>query len=823
MENFRVCAVKFRSHFLVFSIFASLVLTLVRASAQFTFTKVVDTTDVFPGQGAALVFNGQSLTGNTVLFKAQLLNGTVGVYTATVGVPGVSKIVDNHDTTPDGGGYGYDYLSTNVPAGANVALGSSLGSTTAIYTGSVSAFVPTRLVGSGDPVPGHGTFTNVGDLSISGNNVVFKGVYGAGLLLSQGLYAGTVGIAAVAKIVEVGDSAPGSAAFGPTSFFNSFPVVSGNNIAFLDGFGGGRGIFTATVGVAGATKLADTSTSAPDGGVFTGFGKFSISGANVAFQGSAANTGVYMGNAGMSALSVVANSLIPAPSGIGYLFGQGASGPGWNNGGLADTSVGGVAVSGDDVAFVATYAISSGTGGALFLKSGGSLRKILGTGDVLFGSSVVGIGVSPTGFDGNRIAFYYKLSDGTRGIAVAIIPTGVIPSLSDLHLSTGALSPMFTSGAVNYTDYTVPVPASTTHLTLTPTAAQPGATITVNGVAVASGAESGTIPLSIGANHITITVTAVGGGTATPYMVTVTRGPRASVATDLKGRGKPDMLFQNNAGQVYAWYLDGTGASVNFSNNAGISAASLLYPRGLGDWRLVGTADMNGDGNPDLVFQNSAGQLYVWFLDGTGATVNFATNAGLKGAGFLYGGWLGDWRVVAIADVNGDGIPDLVFQNNAGQVYAWFLDGTGASINLSTNAGIKRAGFIYAGGLGDWRVKSAADVDGDGSADFVFQNNAGQVYAWYLDGTGATVNFVTKAGFRSAGYLYGGGLGDWRVATVADLNGDGTLDLVFQNNVGQVYAWFLDGTGTPVNFSSLAGLKSYGFLYPGGLGDWRAH
>ncbi len=820
MENLRVCAVKFRSHFLVFSIFASLVLTLVRASAQFTFTKVVDSMDTIPGQGTTLFFQGQSLSGNTVLFKAQLLNGTVGIYTATMGVPGVSKIVDTHDTTPNGGTYDLNYFSSIAAAGSNVALGSSSGSTTAIYTGSVSAFVPAKLVGSGDPVPGHGNFTSVGAPSISGSNVVFFGSYGSGF--ERGLYAGTVGMSGITKIVEAGDTAPGTGVFRS---LNLSLAISGNNVAM----GGGYGVFTGSVGAAGVTTLADTSTSAPDGGVFASFGKFSISGANVVFQGAATNSGVYMGKVGMSGLSVVANSLIPAPSGIGYLFGQGGggySGPGWINAPLVnlDLSLGGVAVSGDDVAFVASYAIPyGGTAQGLFLKSGGSLRKIVGTGDALFGSGVAGIGVSPAGFDGNRIAFYYKLADGTRGIAVATIPTGVIPSLSKLHLSTGALSPMFASGAVNYTDYTVPVPASTTHLTITPTAAQPGGTITVNGVAVASGAESGTIPLSMGANHITITVTAAGGGTATPYMVTVTRGPRASVATDLKGRGKPDMLFQNNAGQVYAWYLDGTGASVNFSNNAGISAASLLYPRGLGDWRLVGTADMNGDGNPDLVFQNSAGQLYVWFLDGTGATVNFATNAGLKGAGFLYGGWLGDWRVVAIADVNGDGIPDLVFQNNAGQVYAWFLDGTGASINLSTNAGIKRAGFIYTGGLGDWRVKSAADVDGDGSADLVFQNNAGQVYAWYLDGTGATVNFVTKAGFRSAGYLYGGGLGDWRVATVADVNGDGTPDLVFQNNVGQVYAWFLDGTGTPVNFSSLAGLKSYGFLYPGGLGDWRAH
>jgi predicted outer membrane repeat protein len=291
----------------------------------------------------------------------------------------------------------------------------------------------------------------------------------------------------------------------------------------------------------------------------------------------------------------------------------------------------------------------------------------------------------------------------------------------------------------------------------------------------------------------------------------------SNVSPDINGDGKSDFVFQDGAGQVYAWFLDGTGNTVD-GTGQGIITSGFLHTAGLSDWRLAGTADVNGDGIPDLVFQNTLGQIYVWFMDGTGNTVT-ATGQGTKGSGYLFASGLGDWRLVAVADVNGDGIPDLIFQNTLGQVYAWFLDGTGNTVD-ATGQGIKSTAYLFTGGLGDWRVAAVADVNGDGIPDLIFQNTLGQVYAWFLDGTGNTVT-ATGQGIKSAAYLFTGGLADWRVMAVADVNGDGIPDLIFQNTVGQIYAWFLDGTGNAVTATS--GLVSGGskFLFTGGLGDWR--
>jgi hypothetical protein len=113
-------------------------------------------------------------------------------------------------------------------------------------------------------------------------------------------------------------------------------------------------------------------------------------------------------------------------------------------------------------------------------------------------------------------------------VAMGLSPTvegGVAASndatLSALGINAGILSPTFASGT---TSYTASVVNFITSIFITPTANQANATITVNGTAVMSGVVSQAIPLLVGANTITIKVTAQDGSTTNPYTIIVTRG-----------------------------------------------------------------------------------------------------------------------------------------------------------------------------------------------------------------------------------------------------------------------------------------------------------
>jgi hypothetical protein len=116
------------------------------------------------------------------------------------------------------------------------------------------------------------------------------------------------------------------------------------------------------------------------------------------------------------------------------------------------------------------------------------------------------------------IAPLLACGDVTRIGGFATAPSGTGPSLTGLTLTAGALSPGFNATT---TAYQTTVPNTTTSIRVIPTASN-GNTVRVNGTAVASGAESGDIPLSVGTNTITVEVVNATGGTRT-YTIAVRR------------------------------------------------------------------------------------------------------------------------------------------------------------------------------------------------------------------------------------------------------------------------------------------------------------
>lgn len=99
-------------------------------------------------------------------------------------------------------------------------------------------------------------------------------------------------------------------------------------------------------------------------------------------------------------------------------------------------------------------------------------------------------------------------------------------SLSGLTLAGAALSPAFDSATENYT---ASVANDIDSISVTPTANDTNATITVNGDDLASGTASQPLALAEGDNEITVVVTAEDGSSTSTYVISVNR---ASLSTD---------------------------------------------------------------------------------------------------------------------------------------------------------------------------------------------------------------------------------------------------------------------------------------------------
>jgi hypothetical protein len=143
---------------------------------------------------------------------------------------------------------------------------------------------------------------------------------------------------------------------------------------------------------------------------------------------------------------------------------------------------------------------------------------------------------------------------------------------------------------------------------------------------------------------------------------------------------------------------------------------------GMAGWQVVGAADSNGDGVPDLIWQNIAtGQVNVNYYGGPGGTTLAGSAVLNSGAGTA------GWQLVAVADFDGNGVPDLVWQNTStGQVNVNYYGGAN---------GISLIGFAVlnsGAGTAGWSVVGAADFDGNGVPDLVWQNGStGQVAVNY--------------------------------------------------------------------------------------------
>ena len=232
------------------------------------------------------------------------------------------------------------------------------------------------------------------------------------------------------------------------------------------------------------------------------------------------------------------------------------------------------------------------------------------------------------------------------------------------------------------------------------------------------------------------------------------RRPIQLAKLDFNGDGQPDLVWDNAVtGDHYVWLMSGPTA-------VGSAFLGTLPAQ----WRVAATADFDGDGRPDLVWENTAtGERYLWLMHGP----TFAGGAAL---------WVvpPQWRIAEAGDFNGDGQPDLVWENTVtGEHYVWLMNGPI---------------FVSSVALGTlplaWRLATAGDFNGDGQPDLVWENTVtGEHYVWLMNGTTFAAN------------VFLGTLPvEWRLATSGDFNGDGQTDLIWENTAtGERYVWLMNG------------------------------
>ena len=181
--------------------------------------------------------------------------------------------------------------------------------------------------------------------------------------------------------------------------------------------------------------------------------------------------------------------------------------------------------------------------------------------------------------------------------------------------------------------------------------------------------------------------------------VTTGMFPRNIHIADIDGDGRPDIVTSDaSSSELSVLRNTSTPGTPSFAPRVAIASGQPSY---------LDVGDLDGDGKPDIVVGNTDGSntIALHLNASTPGTISFATRVSLVTAGIPYG--------VVIGDMDGDGKADIAVAQNSVNTLSLFRNagtGTGAfSFAARQDVALSTGGYGIAMG----------DMDGDGMPDLV--------------------------------------------------------------------------------------------------------
>ena len=362
----------------------------------------------------------------------------------------------------------------------------------------------------------------------------------------------------------------------------------------------------------------------------------------------------------------------------------------------------------------------------------------------------------------------FSPASGMTGISVRISGTNFSPVAASNTVYFGAVKAVVS--AASATNLVVSVPAGATYAPITVTVK--GLTAYANAPFLPTFASSGMLSSS----------------SLGPQMILPAgRGPGQVVITDFDGDGKPDLAGNSGLDHTICIYR-------NISTNGFLATNSFAPPvvlqLGTGsEWGMV-AADVDGDGKPDLVFLDYNSNVVsvlqnlctpgIITTNSFGPRVNFAVGSNPEG--------------VAMQDLDGDGKPEIVTANTGGGTIS-VLRNIGTAGIIATGSFAPAVNFAGPTSIRDVAI---ADLDGDGRPDVVtvnYANGSNNVVSAFRNvSTPGNIAFASRVDFP--GPVYG-----YKLA-IGDVDGDGKLDVVFVSFANGQSVSVYRNTGTPGSISA---------------------
>lgn len=213
-------------------------------------------------------------------------------------------------------------------------------------------------------------------------------------------------------------------------------------------------------------------------------------------------------------------------------------------------------------------------------------------------------------------------------------------------------------------------------------------------------------------------------------------------------------------------------------------------------------ADVDNDGDKDIIHvtENNSNSIYVYLnnADGTFQTTPIVTTGMQAGTSDVFAGESGGeqgW----MGDTDDDGYVDYIFSGDDKQVHVWLGTGDGKFKTNRISSTLTANGYNTSGISGSESFL-VADVNNDGSADLIGAFDPNHITVWLGNGDGTFQSEpYFDADIQDTGGSNSSGSAGSEYSQFTDVDGDGDLDYVHAEGYDatpQIWAFLNKGDGT---------------------------
>jgi len=234
-------------------------------------------------------------------------------------------------------------------------------------------------------------------------------------------------------------------------------------------------------------------------------------------------------------------------------------------------------------------------------------------------------------------------------------------------------------------------------------------------------------------------------------------GARSTCASDIDEDGDLDILGAAYGSDEVYWWENGNGAGTAWSlHQVAISCNGV---------RTAVVADMDGDGDPDILCAAYLQNSVLWFENTDGAGSAWTER--------MISDSFGHASAASAHDLDGDGDIDAIAASESGDCVSWWEnDGTGS----------RWTGHAICTGFTRAQNAEAGDLDGDGDMDITMAAYGADKVAWCENVDGAGISWIQHTlddSFDGA-----------RWVDCNDVDGDGRPEIAAASLLGDGLSWW---------------------------------